>query len=65
MKKIITLILCLGFSINYLSSQIVIDDNDMPDVGDTIRLSQAFTAGGIDYTLTGNNYTWDFSGLNI
>jgi len=36
----------------------------MPIPGDTFRLSSAATTGGIDYTLTGTNYTWNFSNLN-
>lgn len=46
-----------------LISQITITREDMPDVNDTIRLSQTLTTGGIDYTLTGEDYVWDFSSL--
>jgi hypothetical protein len=35
----------------------------MPDVGDTVRLSSTITTGGIDYSLTGEDYLWDFSTL--
>ena len=46
-----------------LLSQITIDQNDMPNAGDTIRLSSSFDIGLLNYTETGNNFTWDFSGL--
>ena len=45
-------------------SQITIDRNDMPNENDTIRLSTTITVNGIDYTLTGEDYTWDFSSLS-
>lgn len=44
-------------------SQIIITREDMPDVGDTIRLSSTITTGDIDYSLTGEDYLWDFSTL--
>ncbi|MCB2221942.1 MAG: T9SS type A sorting domain-containing protein [Bacteroidetes bacterium] len=46
-----------------LFSQIVIDQSDMPEQGDTIRLSTAFDISGIDFEETGENYTWDFTDL--
>lgn len=46
-----------------LYSQITIDDNDMPQAGDTIRLSTALDVSGIDFTATGESYNWDFTGL--
>lgn len=61
MKKIYPLIFISAlFSIN-LFSQIVIDDSDMPQPGDTIRLSTTVILPGFDYESTGQNYTWDFS----
>ncbi|MGL4598306.1 MAG: T9SS type A sorting domain-containing protein [Bacteroidia bacterium] len=61
MKKI----LALGFLLGYigLDAQITINQNDMPDVGDTIRLSYAASTNNVDHTLTGANYLWDFSAL--
>jgi hypothetical protein len=44
-------------------AQITITRNDMPDVDDTVRYSTTLTTGGVDYTLTGEDYTWDFSTL--
>lgn len=46
-----------------LYSQITIDQTDMPQAGDTIRLSSAIDFGNLNYEETGNNYTWDFSEL--
>jgi hypothetical protein len=46
-----------------LFSQIVIDQTDMPDPGDTIRLSTTYDISGIEYEMTGENYTWDFTNL--
>ncbi|HTF02908.1 MAG TPA: T9SS type A sorting domain-containing protein [Bacteroidia bacterium] len=46
-----------------LSAQITITDADMPDAGDSIRVSYALSTGSVDYTLTDTNYVWDFSTL--
>jgi hypothetical protein len=43
--------------------QITITSGDMPLPGDTVRKSNAVTTGSIDFTLTGENYNWDFSTL--
>ncbi|HRY32735.1 MAG TPA: hypothetical protein P5531_07180 [Bacteroidales bacterium] len=47
-----------------LGAQILIDRNDMPDTGDTMRRSQTLTMEGMDYVSTGNNHQWDFSSLD-
>jgi hypothetical protein len=47
----------------FLLSQIIIDQNDMPQTGDTIRLSSTIEYGTLNYEETGNNFTWDFSSL--
>jgi len=44
-------------------SQITITQSDMPSPGDTIRKSLNITTGGIDYTVTGENFSWDYSTL--
>ncbi len=44
-----------------LRSQITITTGDMPSAGDTIRKSTNISTLGVDYTATGENYTWDFS----
>jgi hypothetical protein len=44
-------------------SQATITDSDMPDAGDSIRVSYAVSLGSADQTLTGANYVWDYSFL--
>lgn len=60
-----TFTLALMLIVSLTFAQITINPDDMPDVGDTIRASSALTTGGVDYTLTGGNFTWDFSTLGI
>lgn len=55
--------ICLFLVTTPLLSQITLTREDMPDVNDTIRLSRTFTTGGVDHTLTGEDYVWDFSSL--
>lgn len=62
MKNVITLIL-LYVSIQ-IKAQITITKNDMPSPGDTVWMSIPSGFTGIDPTLTGSNYTWDFSFLS-
>ncbi|MCX6234164.1 MAG: T9SS type A sorting domain-containing protein [Bacteroidetes bacterium] len=52
------------FSISGLP-QITITSDDMLEVGDTIRSSNTLTTGTVDFTLTGEDYTWDFSTLSV
>ena len=47
----------------FILSQIIIDENDMPEEGDTIRLSSTIDIGMLNYEETGNDFLWDFSGL--
>lgn len=44
-------------------AQITIDNGDMPQAGDTIRLSTAYDISGLDFSSTGPNFNWDFSEL--
>jgi hypothetical protein len=60
MKKI-KFVLFFFVSPVILLSQIVIDQNDMPQPGDTIRLSSTIDYGTLNYQETGNDFTWDFS----
>jgi len=53
----------LMMSCNLAVGQISITSSDMPSPGDTIRKSNALGTGSVDYTLTGENYSWDFSDL--
>jgi len=48
-----------------LFSQITITRNDMPNVGDSLLYTETLPPVGIDYTETGNNYTWNFSELGV
>jgi hypothetical protein len=45
------------------NAQITIVSGDMPFANDTFRISNAATSTPIDVSLTGTNYTWDFSNL--
>lgn len=45
-------------------AQIIINSADLPSVNDTFRLSKAPINTPVDLTLTGANYTWDFSHLS-
>lgn len=62
MKKILLLFVSLSIFLGS-SAQITITGNDLPVVGDTIRLSNAAALIGIDPSLTGPGFTWDFSNL--
>ncbi|MCB2208499.1 MAG: T9SS type A sorting domain-containing protein [Bacteroidetes bacterium] len=46
-----------------LRSQIVIDSTDMPFSGNIINISTGLNIDFIDYTETGEDFTWDFSSL--
>lgn len=59
---LIGLFVAAGFSMN---AQITIQSSDMPSAGDTIRTSIALPANQYDFTATGANYIWDFSGLQF
>ncbi len=62
MKKLLFLLI-ITMSSYSLFSQIIINDEDMPQEDDTIRLSVSLSVNGVDYEKTGENYTWDFSEL--
>lgn len=47
-----------------MNAQIGISSSDMPQAGDTIRKSSALNIAGYDFTVTGEDYTWDYGGLN-
>ena len=63
--KSIYLTLLLSFLLLKLSAQISITTTDMPASSDTIRYSSALVNSVGDYTTTGANYNWDFSGLSF
>jgi len=58
-KQLLSLL--FSFSVFTAFAQISITNSDMPSIDDTIRKSHTINAAGIDFTLTGENYTWDFS----
>ncbi len=62
MKKI-TLIAFGLLTFTTIKAQITITHNDMPNAGDSVLVSITNTIGSIDQTLTGANYTWDYSTL--
>ncbi|MEO5571182.1 MAG: T9SS type A sorting domain-containing protein [Bacteroidia bacterium] len=62
MKKLYFFIIAITFSCAS-SAQIIIDQNDMPAAGDTIRVSYGLVTAAIDPLPTGANFTWDFSQL--
>lgn len=63
MKKLLPLgLVCIALAAQ-AQTPIVINQNDMPDPGDTLRVSQTLTLTGNTYLQTGANQTWDFSNL--
>ena len=46
-----------------VEAQIVINEDDMPDVGDTVRLSTTYDFTGYNFEETGPDFTWDFTTL--
>ncbi len=56
----ISLFVLLAFQ---LDAQISIGSADMPSPGDTLRISQSINPNIYDFTETGENYVWDYSGL--
>jgi hypothetical protein len=65
MKKLLFLIFFITGIFLMGFSQITITNADMPGVGDTFRLSNTVSTGSIDFTLTGENYNWDFVSLSV
>ena len=63
MKKITIVISCL-LLITVSNAQITVLNSDMPVAGDSVLLSITNSIGTIDETLTGPNYTWDYSVLS-
>ncbi len=61
MKSILTL--ASIFTLSALSAQITITQSDMPNAGDTLRVSYAASTANVNHTLTGPNFLWDFSAL--
>jgi hypothetical protein len=47
----------------FFTGQVIIDDSDMPQAGDSIRLSHTVNLGSIDFEATGPDHSWDFTSL--
>lgn len=62
MKRISTLILLMGL-MPLIHAQITITQNDMPAIGDTLRVSTTVLLPGIDPAQTGPGFNWDYSNL--
>ncbi len=62
-KKILLVSYLLMTTLAFLPAQIVVDRNDMPNVGDTIRRSMVYGMNGNDYLTAGPGHVWDFSNL--
>lgn len=45
-------------------AQITVTSSDMPNVGDTMKISRIDPPAGFDPTVTGTGYTWDFSSFS-
>jgi len=60
MKKLFFLLLFIGIVV-ISNAQITITAEDMPEAGDSARISTPLTILGFNYEDTGENYTWDFS----
>ncbi|HEX8515089.1 MAG TPA: T9SS type A sorting domain-containing protein [Bacteroidia bacterium] len=59
LKFLVPGLLCSGLC----AAQITITAADIANAGDTLRVSTLSTTQGINHTLTGPGYTWDFSSL--
>ncbi|MCW3103548.1 MAG: hypothetical protein JWO09_1988 [Bacteroidetes bacterium] len=44
-------------------AQITVTSADMPNANDSVKVSDAASTAGVDHTLSGSNYAWDFSAL--
>ncbi|RYF87183.1 MAG: T9SS type A sorting domain-containing protein [Chitinophagaceae bacterium] len=63
MKKTLLIALLLTAGNLLAQTPISINQNDMPDAGDTLRVSMAAPALNFNLQSTGANHTWDFSSL--
>ncbi len=60
----IILLLILALMVRYSHAQITLGSSDFPDAGDIYLMSDATAFPGMDETLTGANYTWDYAQLS-
>jgi len=61
--KILAILILLVFQLSASYAQPVITSNDMPSPGNINTFNRAASVIGTSYQQTGNNHTWDFSGL--
>lgn len=61
MKKAVFLSMLFVSLVLSTFSQPIIDQNDMPNIGDTIRVNISISTNGVDYTSSGSDHLWDFS----
>lgn len=59
--SVVALVNLLNYSV--INAQITITQDDMPQAGDTLRVSEAVDFAGIDYVSTGAGFSWDFTSL--
>ncbi len=57
------LMVLFALLMNGAIAQITITQSDMPSPGDSTRRSTNISTFGADYTSTGANYSWDFTGM--
>lgn len=62
MKRLATFLLLMGI-MPLMHAQITITQNDMPAIGDTLRVSTTVLLPGIDPAQTGPGFTWNYSDL--
>jgi len=60
----ITLLIALALVFSTTNAQITLNSSDFPHYNDMYLMSDATAFPGMDATLTGANYTWDFSQLS-
>jgi hypothetical protein len=59
-----TLLIALVFAFTGIKAQITLNSSDFPSANDMYLMSDATEFNGMDATLTGANYTWDYSLLS-
>jgi len=62
MKNFLPFLLFI-FLISQIHAQVIIDEYDMPQPGDTIRTSSTVSLGNLDFETNGQDITWNFSSL--
>jgi hypothetical protein len=63
MKNLIFIALFFMGGANLANAQVVVNSSNMPVPGDTMTRKKTTNLQGIDLSLTGSNYTWDYTAL--